>query len=44
MMKLNYLFLKKEGIYGKPGENNHTYTDGQFSLLPMNDLGEKKYV
>jgi FkbM family methyltransferase len=38
----------KDGIYGLPGvqpdrkQGNHTYTDGQFSLLPMNDWGEKK--
>ena len=38
----------KDGIYGQPGvqpdrkRGNHTYTDGQFSLLPMNDWGEKK--
>jgi FkbM family methyltransferase len=32
----------KDGIYGEPGENKHTYTDGQFSLLPMNDWGDKK--
>ena len=38
----------KDGIYGEPGvqperkQGNHTYTDGQFSLLPMNDWGEKK--
>lgn len=37
----------KDGIYGLPGvqperkQGNHTYTDGQFSLLPMNDWGEK---
>jgi len=45
------LFLPAEnGIYGKPGvqpnrkQGNHLYTDGQFSLLPMNDWGEKKHM
>ena len=38
----------KDGIYGNPGvqpdrkQGNHTYTHGEFSLLPMNDWGEKK--
>lgn len=43
------LFLPaQDGIYGKPGvqpnrkQGNHLYTHGQFSLLPMNDWGEKK--
>lgn len=45
------LFLPaKNGIYGNPGvqpdrqQGNHTYTHGQFSLLPMNDWGEKKHM
>jgi FkbM family methyltransferase len=29
------------GIYGNIGKNNHKYTDGQLSLLPMNDWGDK---
>ena len=32
----------KDGIYGNKGVNNHRYSDGEFSLLPMNDWGEKK--
>lgn len=37
----------KDGVYGQPGvqpnrkNGNHTYTHGEFSLLPMNDWGEK---
>jgi FkbM family methyltransferase len=37
----------KDGIYGQPGvqpnrkNGNLVYSDGQFSLLPMNDWGEK---
>jgi FkbM family methyltransferase len=39
----------KDGVYGQPGVQplalrNHTYTDGQFSLLPMMDWGEKKNI
>jgi len=30
------------GVYGNKGENGHRYSNGQFSLLPMNDWGEKK--
>jgi len=29
-------------IYGNKGENNFTYVDAHFSLLPMNDWGEKE--
>ena len=29
------------GEIGRPGENGHTYCDGGFSLLPMNDWGDK---
>ena len=29
-------------IYGNKGENNFTYADAHFSLLPMNDWGEKE--
>jgi len=37
------LFLPAiDGVYGNPGENKHTYSDGEFSLLPMNDWGDKK--
>ena len=43
------LFIPAEnGIYGRHGvqpdrkHGNHLYTNGQFSLLPMNDWGEKK--
>lgn len=38
----------KDGHYGNPSvqpdrkEGNHTYSHGEFSLLPMNDWGEKK--
>ena len=42
------LFLPaKDGVYGQRAvqpdrkQGNHLYTDGQFSLLPMNDWGEK---
>lgn len=36
------LFLPaKNGIYGTKANNKHTYTHGQFSLLPMNDWGDK---
>lgn len=45
------LYIPAEnGIYGNPGvqpdreQGNHTYTHGQFSLLPMNDWGEKKHM
>lgn len=31
----------KNGIYGTKADNNHIYTHGQFSLLPMNDWGNK---
>ena len=37
------LFLPAiDGIYGNPSVNKHTYSDGEFSLLPMNDWGDKK--
>jgi FkbM family methyltransferase len=32
----------KNGQYGTIAENGHTYTHVNFSLLPMNDWGEKK--
>ena len=38
----------KDGVYGQPGvqperkQGNHTYCHKHFSLLPMNDWGEKK--
>jgi FkbM family methyltransferase len=32
----------KDGVYGKKGENGITYLHGNFSLLPLNDWGEKK--
>ena len=45
------LFIPAEnGIYGRPGvqpdrkQGNHLYNNGQFSLLPMNDWGEKKHM
>ena len=31
-----------DGVYGNKAENGHTYTSGEFSLIPMNDWGEKK--
>jgi len=31
----------KNGIMGSIADNHNTYGDGQFSLLPMNDWGEK---
>ena len=31
----------KNGIMGTRADNNHVYTDGHFSLLPMNDWGSK---
>lgn len=40
----------KNGVYGQPGvqperkQGNHTYNHGKFSLLPMNDWGEKKHM
>lgn len=40
----------RDGIYGNPGvqperkEGNHTYNHAKFSLLPMNDWGEKKHM
>ena len=30
------------GVIGTPGENGVTYSSGHYSLLPMNDWGEKK--
>lgn len=30
------------GVYGNKGENGHRYSNGEFSLLPMNDWGDKK--
>ena len=40
----------KDGIYGKPGvqperkQGNYTYRHSHFSLLPMNDWGDKKHM
>lgn len=40
----------KDGVYGQPGvqperkHGNYTYRHSQFSLLPMNDWGEKKHM
>jgi FkbM family methyltransferase len=40
----------KNGVYGKKGvqperkQGNHKYTHHHFSLLPMNDWGEKKHM
>ena len=31
-----------DGVYGNKAENGHTYSHGEFSLLPMNDWGDKK--
>ena len=31
-----------DGVYGNKAENGHTYSNGEFSLIPMNDWGEKK--
>ncbi len=31
-----------DGVYGNKSENGHTYSTGEFSLIPMNDWGEKK--
>ena len=37
------LFLPaKDKKIGNPGENGHIYEDGNFSMLPMNDWGDKK--
>ena len=40
----------RDGVYGNPGVQpdrklgNHTYDHGKFSMLPMNDWGEKKHM
>lgn len=36
------LYIPAEnGVYGNRGKNGHTYDDGNYSLLPMNDWGDK---
>lgn len=47
---LSLFIPAKDGIYGQPGvqperkQGNYTYRHSHFSLLPMNDWGEKKHM